>query len=283
MHKLFVYGTLRKGESNHGLLGNSPCVSMLAQVNGIMVDTGYGYPAMTQGTDKVCGEIYEIDAETLLLIDGLEGFNGPGDSRNLFERVATTAYTDRGEVQVLVYVSNQFPSDAFIPFGDWKLYRMTRQPEVLYFAYGSCMDTVRIREAGVLEWFSDVVGRGVVSGCNLQFTRHAADGGRADLVETGGFIEGKLYRIPVAALDGYLYGREGVKAGIYRPVVVPVTLDNQCAVDAITFVVVEKKAELAPPQIYMEEILRGAEPIVSSAYYERLLNRFVEDFGYKKE
>jgi len=283
MYKLFVYGTLRRGETHHGLLGVSHCVSLLAQVSGSMVDTGFGYPAMMEGSGKVCGEIYEIDEEMLLRIDALEEYYGPGDPRNLYERVETTAYTDQGEVKVLTYVSNRFRFDSTIPYGDWKLYQMTKLQNVLYYAYGSCMDDARFKENGVSEWFCDVIGRGMVFGCNLQFTRHAHNGGRADLVETGGVTEGKLYRIPVAVLEGYLYEREGVKSKVYRPVVIPITLDNHRVVDAITFVVVEKKTELAPPQEYMEEILRGAMPIVSSSYYEALLDRFISAFGYREK
>jgi gamma-glutamylcyclotransferase (GGCT)/AIG2-like uncharacterized protein YtfP/cation transport regulator ChaC len=283
MHKLFVYGTLRGGESNHGLLGAPHCVSLLAQVSGFMVDTGFGYPAMIEGSGKVCGEIYEIDEETLLRIDALEAYYGPGDPRNLYERVETAAYTDQGEVKVMTYVSSRFSYDSSIPYGDWKLYQMTKLQHVLYFAYGSCMDDARFKEHGVSEWFSDVIGRGRVFGCNVQFTRHAHNGGRADLVETGGVTEGKLYRIPVAVLEGYLYGREGVQSEVYRPVVIPVTLDNHRVVDAVTFVVVDKKTELAPPQEYMEEMLRGAKPIVSSSYYEALLDRFISVFGYREK
>jgi len=74
------------------------------------------------------------------------------------------------------------------------------------------MDYARFKENGVSEWFSDVIGRGRVFGCNVQFTRLAHNGGRDDLVEKGGVTEGKLYRIPVAVLEGYLYGREGAQS-----------------------------------------------------------------------
>lgn len=49
-----------------------------------------------------------------------------------------------------------------------KLFRMVRQQNVLYFAYGSCMDITKIKD------FRDMVGRGMVFECNLQFTLHAA-------------------------------------------------------------------------------------------------------------
>jgi cation transport regulator ChaC len=123
----------------------------------------------------------------------------------------------------------------------------------------------------------------VVEGFSLQFTRKCSDGGRADLVESGGVTEGKLYRIPLAAFEGYLCQREGVAAGIYRPVVVPVHGMDGTIEDALTFVVVEKGEEAVPPQHYMVEILRGAEPVVSEGYYQQLLRRFVNDFGFVME
>lgn len=43
MHKLFVYGVLRRGVTHHGLLGAPHCVSLLAQVLGVMVDIGFCY------------------------------------------------------------------------------------------------------------------------------------------------------------------------------------------------------------------------------------------------
>ena len=78
-HRLFVYGTLRRGERNHGLLGSSRCEAFLARAPGVLVDTGLGFPAMKEtGASSgetpgmVCGEIYRVDEATLARIDILE-------------------------------------------------------------------------------------------------------------------------------------------------------------------------------------------------------------------
>lgn len=123
MHNLFVYGTLRKGEINHGLMGASRCLSSPAWVTGVLVDTGFGYPAMRPGDGLVCGEIYAVDDETLARIDELEDYFGPGDPRNLYDRVSVTARTEDGEREVLVYVSDRFDAVAPIPSGDWVRHR----------------------------------------------------------------------------------------------------------------------------------------------------------------
>jgi gamma-L-glutamyl-butirosin B gamma-L-glutamyl cyclotransferase len=119
MHKLFVYGTLRKGEPNHGLLGTSRCLFPQARVKGVLVDTGCGFPAMREGDGDVLGEIYEVDDETLARTDDLEDYFGPGDPRNLYERVLRAARTATGELDVWVYVSERFGSSPVIPSGDW--------------------------------------------------------------------------------------------------------------------------------------------------------------------
>lgn len=72
MIPVFVYGTLRKGESNHHLLkGRSMFVSENAVV-GNLVDLG-PYPAMLEGNGTVFGEVYMVGEQTLADLDKLEG------------------------------------------------------------------------------------------------------------------------------------------------------------------------------------------------------------------
>ncbi|WP_042210633.1 gamma-glutamylcyclotransferase family protein [Paenibacillus borealis] len=282
MELVFVYGTLRKGELYHDLLENSRLCSALAETNGCMADTGLGYPVLLEGSgaERVAGELYEVSGRVLAGLDRLEEYYGPGNPRNEYERIRAEVRTDGGMLEAWVYVYRRPHSYAVIPEGDWKLQRLKRKQDLLYFAYGSCMDLERIEQAGRGESFSRVEGRGVLEGFRMEFTLPLADGGRADLTERGGRTEGKLYRITPECLENYLYAREGVEEGLYRPAVVEVLCEDGTYREAITFVVVNKQEEAAPPVHYMKEILRGAEPVVSPSYYAMLVQCFSEKFNY---
>ncbi|WP_379137740.1 gamma-glutamylcyclotransferase [Paenibacillus sp. sgz500958] len=278
---VFVYGSLLWSEENNRYLRDARRISALAWTQGRLIDTGLGYPAMLreEETGTVNGELYSMTAETLREIDEFEDFYGFGHLDNEYERVKLEVWTDKGKFQAWAYIFNRETGLAAV-HGDWRLSQMQRTGNVLYFAYGSCMDTERISQAGWHDHFKMVVGRGVAEGFSLKFTYVMEDGGRADLVECGGRTEGKLYRISAECLQQYLYLREGVDSNQYRPAVIPVRLDNGDSVPAVTFIVVDKQSEIAPPAHYMKEILRGARPVVSAEYHEALLTRFVTSYGY---
>ena len=124
---VFVYGTLLRGEANHGLLDGAERLEAEARVRGTLYDTGEGYPALILeeggGAGLVAGEIYAVDELTLAALDALEDYFGPGDPRNLYERVETTVLVPGGERRALVYV---FPAARAaaglrrIAGGDWR-------------------------------------------------------------------------------------------------------------------------------------------------------------------
>jgi len=164
------------------------------------------------------------------------------------------------------YTSEQAEGMGEVPLGDWRVDQvLSGQREWLVFAYGSAMDTNRFQESGVDGFFEDIVGTGVLRGYDLKFTRRAPDGGRADVMEVGGCVEGKVYRVGTVALE-YLLDREGVSGKIYRPTLVDVTVDDALFQDVLVFVTVEKEAEMCPPAWYAKEILRGASGWVSDEY-----------------
>jgi cation transport regulator ChaC len=135
------------------------------------------------------------------------------------------------------------------------------------------MDNERFIEHGAAHLFSNIAGLGVADGFTLAFTKESYDGGRADLVEVkGSIVEGKVYNISQDCYE-YLFDREGVGYGTYRPTFIDLTIEGQLFKNVLTFVVVNKKQELAPPSWYAEEILRGAENFVTPNYFTKLQNK----------
>lgn len=72
--KVFVYGTLKRGYWNHRLLEKSKFVGEGTISGYELYDLG-SYPGIIPGEkkDEVDGELYEIDNETLIRLDRLEG------------------------------------------------------------------------------------------------------------------------------------------------------------------------------------------------------------------
>ena len=105
---------------------------------------------------------------------------------------------------------------------------------------------------------------------------------RADIVETGGQVEGKVYEVTTDSLD-YLYRREGVGIGCYRPALIDVSLDGKQFKNVLTFVVVDKEAETAPPKHYINEIFRGGSGTVSDIYLSKLRTHLKEVFDLEME
>jgi len=74
--KLFVYGSLKKGCHNHGLLRNARYLGDYStEAKYTMVDMG-SFPGVFHDENSVTsihGEIYEIDETTLTILDRLEG------------------------------------------------------------------------------------------------------------------------------------------------------------------------------------------------------------------
>jgi gamma-glutamylaminecyclotransferase len=74
LHKLFVYGTLMRGERAHHYLS---AARFLAEgwtaPRYWLADMGEGYPALVAGgTTAVYGEIYRVDGSTLARLDAYE-------------------------------------------------------------------------------------------------------------------------------------------------------------------------------------------------------------------
>ncbi len=82
MHRIFVYGSLMQGQSNHGLLAGSrsggPARTLPRYT---LLDLGEFPGLLAGGTTAVSGEVYEVSAAVLAELDRLE------EHPNVYERL----------------------------------------------------------------------------------------------------------------------------------------------------------------------------------------------------
>ena len=70
--KVFVYGTLMKGETNHDFLQNATFLDKTVIEGYDMYKVGW-YPAIIDGEGLAIGEVYSVPVEDMASIDSLEG------------------------------------------------------------------------------------------------------------------------------------------------------------------------------------------------------------------
>lgn len=73
--RVFVYGTLRRGGSNHHLLSRARLLGSHRTGAGYtLFDTGPFPAAVARGRDCLVGEVYAVDTATMRALDRLEDF-----------------------------------------------------------------------------------------------------------------------------------------------------------------------------------------------------------------
>lgn len=112
--QIFVYGTLRRGESNHGFLAGSVFLRAgRTEPRFTLVSLGE-YPAMLMGGETaVHGEVYAVDPRTLAALDALE------EHPDLYRR-QTIHLQDGTEVWAYLLPKAQASGCPQIPSGDWQ-------------------------------------------------------------------------------------------------------------------------------------------------------------------
>ncbi len=122
---LFVYGTLLRGLERNTLLADS-VFKGTGTIRAILYDCG-SYPGIREGAGLVCGELYEINRETLQLLDQVEGYREE-NSTSLFVRQDVEVTIAEGTVSAICYFFNHSTDAlALISSGDYLLYRQTGQ------------------------------------------------------------------------------------------------------------------------------------------------------------
>lgn len=117
---VFVYGTLRKGGTNHFRMSGADFVA-----EGIIKGRIYRiswYPGLVLGDEgEVKGELYSIDAAQLLELDGFEGLS-PGEMNgDEYRRVKTVVFLGAGKtVSAWVWEwTGSFDERDLLEQGDW--------------------------------------------------------------------------------------------------------------------------------------------------------------------
>ncbi len=115
MTTLFIYGTLKRGGSNHLFLVGQKFLGPARTVPGFTLYSLGDYPGMVRApgdTAGVCGELWVVDDACLAELDRLEGLD-----EGLYERIEVLLAPNHlaGSAQTYVYL-RQF--DGLAPFGD---------------------------------------------------------------------------------------------------------------------------------------------------------------------
>ncbi len=111
-HRVLVYGTLRRGQGNHTLIGEAPLIRTVTLSEGYcMVDLGH-FPGLVRcdTRDQVTLELYEVSNSALRDMDWLEGHP------DYYERVEVELEDGAAWVYVL---PGEYLSRPVIECGDW--------------------------------------------------------------------------------------------------------------------------------------------------------------------
>lgn len=94
-HLIFVYGTLRSGHSNHHLLkdANSYGAGTTVGQYSMYLISGYPYVTSFEPRYQIIGELYEIDSDTLSVLDKMEGHPRHYERREVLVISGGTQYT----------------------------------------------------------------------------------------------------------------------------------------------------------------------------------------------
>lgn len=128
MHTVFVYGTLRKGGSNHFRMSGSEFIGsarVRAKIYRIDTHPALIFPALKLGSDSwVLGEIYRVSEVQLRELDAYEGISERHQQPHEYRRVLAKVEMESGaETDAWVWEWN-LPVDHMqpLPEGDWLLY-----------------------------------------------------------------------------------------------------------------------------------------------------------------
>ena len=113
MTRVFVYGSLRRGQGNHKVIAGAAYLGTARTVQEFTLYDLGPFPALVpDGRTAVMGEVYEVDEALLARLDRFEGCPG------LYQRHAIML-ADGALAHAYVQRLDQVRGRAKIPSGDW--------------------------------------------------------------------------------------------------------------------------------------------------------------------
>ena len=92
--RVFVYGTLKRGQCREGCWPHPPILVQPAFIRGSLYDLG-SYPALVLGSDRILGEVWSFQGThrdaTLTVLDEIEDCHGTAD--DLYRRLEVNVWT----------------------------------------------------------------------------------------------------------------------------------------------------------------------------------------------
>ena len=122
--KIAVYGTLRQGFSNHGVLGDSTLVGTgLTKEKFKLTARGIPFVTRNEQISNVKVEVYEVSDAQLPVVDGLEGYNPNNHEGSWYKRTPIqVTLEDVGDVEASIYLGDDDAS-TIIESGDYADYQ----------------------------------------------------------------------------------------------------------------------------------------------------------------
>lgn len=110
-YKVFVYGTLKKGKSNHRIIEH--CKGQKAYAPGIDLFAGPNFPFAKRGFKVAIGEVYEVDHQTLQKLDRLEGHP------SFYHREKTHVLINGSKTDAWIYLFPNAEKYPAVEDGEW--------------------------------------------------------------------------------------------------------------------------------------------------------------------
>ncbi|WP_243090676.1 gamma-glutamylcyclotransferase family protein [Thermus neutrinimicus] len=122
MERVFVYGTLKRGERNYPLVESRVVKVLPGYVEGFQLfhlaegpSRPYPYPGMVPGEGRVYGEVLFVPEEVLALLDELE------EEGVEYRRVRVLVETGEGPLPAWTYVyQGDLEGAVWLPQGEWQ-------------------------------------------------------------------------------------------------------------------------------------------------------------------